>query len=133
MSKLDDALNEIEAYLEDREDADGVPSGGGYRPNEEMRLLMALRDARAEASLQLSQARQDNEMMAARLTQLEHQPEGGPSDIEAKYYELLFAVARKHPGETRHETALRYIRAAESQTDNRPCQASPQPQNGTQK
>jgi hypothetical protein len=29
------------------------------------------------------------------------------------YYELLYAVERKHPGETRHETALRYIRQAE--------------------
>jgi hypothetical protein len=33
---------------------------------------------------------------------------------EAKYQELLFAVARKFPGETRHETALRYILEAEA-------------------
>jgi hypothetical protein len=30
-----------------------------------------------------------------------------------KYDELLFAVGNKYPGETRHETALRYIRQAE--------------------
>jgi hypothetical protein len=34
-------------------------------------------------------------------------------ELEAKYNELLFAVAHKHPGESRHETALRYIRQAE--------------------
>ena len=30
-----------------------------------------------------------------------------------KYMELLHAVESKHPGESRHETALRYIRKAE--------------------
>jgi hypothetical protein len=30
------------------------------------------------------------------------------------YNELLFAVARVHPNETRHQTALRYIQQAES-------------------
>lgn len=34
----------------------------------------------------------------------------------AKYNELLFAVGRKYPDETRHETALKYIRRAESVT-----------------
>jgi hypothetical protein len=32
---------------------------------------------------------------------------------DEKYNELLFAVGNKYPGETRHETALRYIRQAE--------------------
>lgn len=32
----------------------------------------------------------------------------------AKYQELIGAVKGKHPGETRHETALRYIREAEA-------------------
>ena len=30
-----------------------------------------------------------------------------------KYNELLFSVVNKYPNETRHETALRYIREAE--------------------
>lgn len=30
------------------------------------------------------------------------------------YNELLFAVGKKYPGETRHETALRYIKQAET-------------------
>ena len=34
-------------------------------------------------------------------------------DLRRKYSELLYAVASKHPQETRHETALRYIRQAE--------------------
>ena len=33
------------------------------------------------------------------------------------YNELLLAVGNKYPGEERHETALRYIREAESRTD----------------
>jgi hypothetical protein len=33
--------------------------------------------------------------------------------IEDKYHELLYAVGNKYPNETRHETALRYIRQAE--------------------
>lgn len=34
-----------------------------------------------------------------------------------KYNELLMAVGKKFPGESRHETALRYIREAESKSD----------------
>ena len=39
-----------------------------------------------------------------------------PDAIAAKYNELLMAVWQKHPGETRHETALRYITQAEQRT-----------------
>ena len=31
-------------------------------------------------------------------------------DYEKLYLELLYAVENKYPGESRHETALRYIR-----------------------
>ncbi len=34
-------------------------------------------------------------------------------ELQSKYHQLLYAVKRKFPGESRHETALRYIRAAE--------------------
>jgi hypothetical protein len=37
-----------------------------------------------------------------------------PGPVDAKYQELLYAVACKYPGESRHETALRYIRERES-------------------
>lgn len=36
-----------------------------------------------------------------------------PKEIVDKYAELIFAVERAFPGESRHETALRYIRHAE--------------------
>lgn len=35
-------------------------------------------------------------------------------DYQAMYHELVYAVASKFPDETRHQTALRYIREAES-------------------
>lgn len=38
----------------------------------------------------------------------------------SKYHELLLAVERKFPGESRHATALRYIREAERQDSNGP-------------
>jgi hypothetical protein len=43
-----------------------------------------------------------------------------------KYEELLYGVSMKHPNETRHETALRYIRGAESLC-NGPAQVGDKP------
>lgn len=43
-------------------------------------------------------------------------PEEGaaaPKNVAEMYHELVEAVGNKHPGESRHETALRYIRSAE--------------------
>lgn len=40
--------------------------------------------------------------------------------LRSIYNELLYAVASKHEGETRHETALRYIRERESR-ESSPC------------
>lgn len=37
-----------------------------------------------------------------------------PADVVQKYEELLYAVHRKFPDETRHQTALRYIKTAEA-------------------
>ena len=34
---------------------------------------------------------------------------------ERLYHELLYVVSMKHPNESRHETALRYIREREAQ------------------
>lgn len=47
-------------------------------------------------------------------------------DYEKLYHELLFAVGKKYPGETRHHTALRYILNAERGSNQ--AQASAQPQ-----
>lgn len=44
-------------------------------------------------------------------------------EIQRKYYQLLYAVARRFPGETRFDTALRYIRQAESREVVEPEQA----------
>ena len=41
------------------------------------------------------------------------QPEPVDVDLRRKYEELLMMVARKFPNESRHETALRYIRQME--------------------
>lgn len=38
------------------------------------------------------------------------------TEVELQYAELIMAVARKFPGETRHQTALRYIQEAEQRT-----------------
>ncbi|MDQ3273777.1 MAG: hypothetical protein M3Q39_01775, partial [Actinomycetota bacterium] len=43
---------------------------------------------------------------------------------EDHYSELLLAVANKYPGESRHETALRYIREREMPKDSGPQTAS---------
>lgn len=43
------------------------------------------------------------------------------SSVEEKYYDLLLCVGKKYPGETRHETAKRYLLAAESD-----CMSGPQ-------
>jgi len=43
--------------------------------------------------------------------------------IKSKYYELLYNVSEKHLGETRHETALRYIKQSENQCNPPQCDA----------
>ena len=38
--------------------------------------------------------------------------------LETQYHELLYAVEKKHPNETRHETALRYITEREARSSD---------------
>lgn len=45
------------------------------------------------------------------------------AQVATKYQELLYAVGNKFPGESRHDTALRYIRQAEQPKDGQ-CQAA---------
>ncbi len=40
------------------------------------------------------------------------------AETARKYQELIYAVESKHAGETRHETALRYIRQAETHSES---------------
>jgi hypothetical protein len=41
----------------------------------------------------------------------------GAEEIKKNYNELIMAVSHKYPGESRHETALRYIRSFESYSE----------------
>jgi len=40
------------------------------------------------------------------------------AELKSKYMELIFAVARKFPNESRHQTALRYIEETESRCES---------------
>lgn len=44
-----------------------------------------------------------------------HKAEKENEELRTKYAELIFAVQNAYPGETRHQTALRYIQRAEKQ------------------
>lgn len=50
---------------------------------------------------------------ASRLAALRFNPSRDDGELRRRYEELIFAVCRKYPGESRHETALRYIRERE--------------------
>lgn len=41
----------------------------------------------------------------------------GYAQLNEPYHELIYAVARKFEGESRHQTALRYIQEAERASD----------------
>lgn len=43
-------------------------------------------------------------------------------NIKSKYQELIYAVGSKHPEETRHETALRYILDQENRVSDLSCE-----------
>lgn len=47
------------------------------------------------------------------------------ADYKTLYFELLYQVGMKHPNETRHETALRYLRQAETGAGQQACSSSP--------
>ncbi|TSA51862.1 MAG: hypothetical protein D4R44_06885 [Actinobacteria bacterium] len=49
-------------------------------------------------------------------------------DKQKKYDELILAVGKKYPNESRHETALRYIRQAETEHIGGPCDAQKEEQ-----
>lgn len=45
------------------------------------------------------------------------------AELRARYDELIYAVANKYEGETRHETALRYIFERQNRPVEGPCKA----------
>lgn len=54
------------------------------------------------------------------------QPTDKLLELETKYNELIMAVASKYPNETRHQTALRYIKNAESAGGGAGCDNIPE-------
>ncbi len=52
-------------------------------------------------------------------------------DYQALYFELLYAVGNKHAGESRHQTALRYIRQAEETHGPASAAATPEADKGS--
>ena len=56
-------------------------------------------------------------------------PAASVTDVSAKYHELLFAVQKKFPNESRHATALRYIQQMEL-TTSEPTLAAQESTNG---
>lgn len=68
-------------------------------------LAQTQRDRQAEHDLRVTM-QGEAETLRARL-----------AEAEAEYADLIFRVSEKHPGETRHETARRYIEQAERATD----------------
>lgn len=66
--------------------------------------------------------------LKARIAELEAAApaQAVPDEVRKAYDELIYAVARKWPGETRHQTALRYIREREQpSTSTAACAATP--------
>lgn len=52
--------------------------------------------------------------MTSRMAYYARQAQEKHAELQRKYDELIYAVGNKYPGETRHETALRYIREREN-------------------
>lgn len=73
--------------------------------------LVVERDALRRDYAKLEAAK-DHEIAALRARKAEL------TIISDKYWELIYAVASKFPGESRHETALRYIQESEWRRSN---------------
>ncbi len=62
-----------------------------------------------------------------RLAASSSAPAQSTEDFTAKYFELLYAVGNHYPGESRHATALRYIKRAEALSGVAASAAPPAP------
>ena len=71
--------------------------------------IESLRDTLAKKGSNYAMLEAENRYLHDLLRRLEAENK----ELKDKYYELLYAVEQKFPGETRHETALRYIRQRE--------------------
>ena len=107
---MPDAARKWCHWFEDEMEEDYLDAGHAQAYSHLRRLLE--QNERLEAEL----AKKTRDFRAFREARIGHdyithseELEADRKAIEAKYYELLWGVATKHPEETRHETALRYI------------------------
>jgi hypothetical protein len=73
---------------------------------------------------EIRMARAENERLTLERDRLYDREAALSAEVErlnGLYHDLLMQVGMKHPGETRHETARRYIQKAEY-SDNGPSQ-----------
>jgi len=73
-------------------------------------LARAIRDA---TEIAVDPQFGDSQHIARALLHYKARAEAAEAD-QRRYLELIYAVGHKYPGESRHETALRYIVRAES-------------------
>lgn len=69
-------------------------------------------------------ARSDANAKFSGMTMFARQLERENAELRRKYNELIMHVGNKYPGESRHETVLRYITQAETTKDNRAQQTA---------
>lgn len=104
----------LEALLKDGESCVSLP----FRLAFDQLLREAAQPDRRVCVYDLAPASDVESAIRKKLVEMGWKPPTSPADKELRrdaerYKELLFAVASKFPGESRHETALRYIRSAE--------------------
>ena len=109
---------ELDAIAAHRAPVEAVEAAKWFENKARERGLRVL-GARTSTDPLANMIADEDEAIAARYRLAAHslRSQRGVSDgllLAAKYDELLFAVGMKHPNETRHETALRYIRQAEN-------------------
>lgn len=86
-------------------------------------ILQALRDAKAEGEARIKELEQalrlnlavgqDDPIIVDPLEKQLLRVRDNWDAVSRSYDELIYAVGKKYPGETRHQTALRYIRERE--------------------
>lgn len=88
-----------------------IISGEEYAKAQELhKKLMDENDQLRAENLNLTKERDELKKSANNIAKM-------LEEYKAKYNELLYAVANKYEGESRHETALRYIKEAENSSE----------------
>lgn len=93
----------------------------GYNPDEEACLVRSVDKGVVTFYVAGKDSRVGSFLLGSMMHQLMRFQKHDPSDDAELYRELISAVERKFPGETRHQTALRYIREAEERVAEGEC------------